>query len=750
MESHMSEDNKESPPAIQGTQETSLQSSASATEESIVENINLSIPDDKKVNPHTTPFEFALSTWSKIALSQLQRKLDDEGVEILQLQKNSIITRKELALRTKTFRKLSDEVKLTEIKSLLKLYQAEIDNLTQRSKFAESSFMNLYKLIAEAPDPVPLLEASVDSVLAASDVVKLSDENSMLVEKLNKCADYEQIKTKLKDLEVKSVELLNTKVLAKESELKAIFDEKERHWKERENDLQIQVQEAREQIKELRSNTEVLQARLSAKSQGHLADSITDKNTSKSTGRIAELELVASDLERANKRVLETEKRNVELRSELETVRSGTQNVEKIRELESHISDLERSNSILAAQLDTSRKSIAQSKSSFQKKIDSLSRDIEKELSENNLLKQKIDSMQDYESIKRELEILKSMEFDEESDDFKKKEIIHSFKDATDKFKDDEDYEFAENIEGSEHAKNSQSLERMMHTRNKKLVNEITQMRVLKISLENEVSQLQTRLTGCLKENSHLKQLSIKLEEDLAQTNDTFSKYGSTSGPAMSVVSGWGRSVIGNNSTSIKRSGRLSPTVSIVGGYEPNEMAMQSPPSPDYSILPIITQQRDRFRARNSELEEDLKKCWATISQLKKELDSVKRDNVELYEKARYASSYKRSTGNNSSKTKWTRAEESYRDMYEEGISPFQQFKGRESERALSKMGPAERALYSLTRTILVNRTSRNLFAGYCVALHLMVMSILMYGLTWHGNEFIPANNPVIDDSSTL
>lgn len=61
----MSEDNKESPPAIQGTQETSLQSSASATEESIVENINLSIPDDKKLIPHHT-FQFALSTWSKL------------------------------------------------------------------------------------------------------------------------------------------------------------------------------------------------------------------------------------------------------------------------------------------------------------------------------------------------------------------------------------------------------------------------------------------------------------------------------------------------------------------------------------------------------------------------------------------------------------------------------------------------------------------------------------------------------------
>lgn len=178
-------------------------------------------------------------------------------------------------------------------------------------------------------------------------------------------------------------------------------------------------------------------------------------------------------------------------------------------------------------------------------------------------------------------------------------------------------------------------------------------------------------------------------------------------------------------------------------------MAMQSPLLLTTLFYPLSLNREIGFELE-TRIRRRFEKMLGYNFSVEKELDSVKRDNVELYEKARYASSYKRSTGNNSSKTKWTRAEESYRDMYEEGISPFQQFKGRESERALSKMGPAERALYSLTRTILVNRTSRNLFAGYCVALHLMVMSILMYGLTWHGNEFIPANNPVIDDSSTL
>ena len=40
-------------------------------------------------------------------------------------------------------------------------YQTEIDNLTKRSKASENAFLSVYKVLAEAPDPYPLLEAAV-------------------------------------------------------------------------------------------------------------------------------------------------------------------------------------------------------------------------------------------------------------------------------------------------------------------------------------------------------------------------------------------------------------------------------------------------------------------------------------------------------------------------------------------------------------------------------------------------------------
>jgi homeobox protein cut-like len=45
-------------------------------------------------------------------------------------------------------------------------YQLEIDNLTKRAKAAENAFLNVYKVLAEAPDPYPLLEAAVVCQLA--------------------------------------------------------------------------------------------------------------------------------------------------------------------------------------------------------------------------------------------------------------------------------------------------------------------------------------------------------------------------------------------------------------------------------------------------------------------------------------------------------------------------------------------------------------------------------------------------------
>ena len=51
---------------------------------------------------------------------------------------------------------------ILQVGPLLKLYQGEIDQLTRRSRFAENSFLTLYKSLYEAPDPSAALAVAVE------------------------------------------------------------------------------------------------------------------------------------------------------------------------------------------------------------------------------------------------------------------------------------------------------------------------------------------------------------------------------------------------------------------------------------------------------------------------------------------------------------------------------------------------------------------------------------------------------------
>jgi homeobox protein cut-like len=167
----------------------------------------------------------------------------------------------------------------------------------------------------------------------------------------------------------------------------------------------------------------------------------------------------------------------------------------------------------------------------------------------------------------------------------------------------------------------------------------------------------------------------------------------------------------------------------------------------------MITAQRDRFKKRNTQLENELSESHRTVSSLRQEIASLQKDNLTLYEKTRYVSTYNRagptassasaySTNPNPSTIQMSNSTSSglaldrYRSAYESNISPFAAFRGRESARAYKRMSLPERIVFSITRMVLATRTSRNLFAGYCVALHLLVF----FSLYWLGTMDVEAH----------
>jgi len=104
-------------------------------------------------------YQSAIKIWEQINLVELQKTLDEQGLKIINNQKESLASRKQLAEQTRDFKRLSNDEKLIKFKTLLKAYQNEIDNITKRSKVSETAFLNVYKLLLEAPDPSALLSS---------------------------------------------------------------------------------------------------------------------------------------------------------------------------------------------------------------------------------------------------------------------------------------------------------------------------------------------------------------------------------------------------------------------------------------------------------------------------------------------------------------------------------------------------------------------------------------------------------------
>ncbi|KAL2917564.1 hypothetical protein HK105_202849 [Polyrhizophydium stewartii] len=122
----------------------------------------------------------AMRAWEKLGFAQLQRELDAQGLAVIENQNQAAAARKRLAEETREFKKVPDEEKLKEFKNLLK----EIDSMTKRSKFAETSFLTLYKQLSDMPDPAPLIASALDQTKQLAQVATLQAENRRLRDEL--------------------------------------------------------------------------------------------------------------------------------------------------------------------------------------------------------------------------------------------------------------------------------------------------------------------------------------------------------------------------------------------------------------------------------------------------------------------------------------------------------------------------------------------------------------------------------------
>ncbi|GAA0159663.1 homeodomain transcription factor [Lithospermum erythrorhizon] len=152
------------------------------------------------------------------------------------------------------------------------------------------------------------------------------------------------------------------------------------------------------------------------------------------------------------------------------------------------------------------------------------------------------------------------------------------------------------------------------------------------------------------------------------------------------------------------------------------------------SMLKVICSQRDRFRTRLQETEEEVRQLKEKIGVLTSELEKTKADNVKLYQRMRYVQDYNSEKIISRGSRKYAEdlesgfssdVESKYKKMYEEDINPFAAFSKKEKDQRYKELGLRDKITLSSGRFLLGNKYARTFAFFYTIGLHALVFTCL-------------------------
>uniref|UniRef100_A0A673WIX8 Homeobox protein cut-like n=2 Tax=Salmoninae TaxID=504568 RepID=A0A673WIX8_SALTR len=377
--------------------------------------------------------------WKRFDLQQLQRELDATATALANRQDESEQSRKKLIDQSREFKKNTPEDLRKLVAPLLKGFQAEIDAVSKRSKESEAAFLSVYKRFIDVPDPVSALEAAQQLQLKVQRMHDIETENQKLRETLE---GYTQEIAEVKHHEV-TIKALKEKIEEYEETLKKQAEElgqEERREEEKEKkgeegqlhnnhaEEESQRQENQEsagsKLEEADSKAQSLQTALEA-TQAELLD-LKSKYDKESTSKANEIEVVMSDLERANQRADVAEREAEALREQLTSANKSLQLATQIQKapdmeqalevlsrssLEVELSAKEREVLHLAEDVQRLQASLANVRENSASQISQLEQQLSTKESSLKQLEEKLQEQADYEDIKKELSFRKSVEF---------------------------------------------------------------------------------------------------------------------------------------------------------------------------------------------------------------------------------------------------------------------------------------------------------------------------------------------------
>uniref|UniRef100_F7IC53 Protein CASP n=1 Tax=Callithrix jacchus TaxID=9483 RepID=F7IC53_CALJA len=614
--------------------------------------------------------------WKRFDLQQLQRELDATATVLANRQDESEQSRKRLIEQSREFKKNTPE----------------IDALSKRSKEAEAAFLNVYKRLIDVPDPVPALDLGQQLQLKVQRLHDIETENQKLRETLeeynkefaevkNQEVTIKALKEKIREYEQTLKNQAETIALEKEQKLQNDFAEKERKLQETQMSTTSKLEEAEHKVQSLQTALE--------KTRTELFD-LKTKYDEETTAKADEIEMIMTDLERANQRAEVAQREAETLREQLSSANHSLQlasQIQKAPDVEQAIEVLTRSS--LEVELAAKEREIAQLVEDVQRLQAGLTKlrensasqisQLEQQLSaKNSTLKQleeKLKGQADYEEVKKELNILKSMEFAPS--------------------------------EGAGTQDAAKPLEVLLLEKNRSLQSENAALRISNSDLSGRCAELQVRVTEAVATATEQRELIARLEQDLSLIQSI----------QRPDAEGAAEHRLEKIPEPIKEATALF--------YGPAAPASGTLPEGQVdSLLSIISSQRERFRARNQELEAENRLAQHTLQALQSELDSLRADNIKLFEKIKFLQSYPgRGSGSDDTELR-------YSSQYEERLDPFSSFSKRERQRKYLSLSPWDKATLSMGRLVLSNKMARTIGFFYTLFLHCLVFLVL-YKLAW-------------------
>lgn len=628
--------------------------------------------------------------WKRFDLQQLQRELDATATVLANRQDESEQSRKRLIEQSREFKKNTPEDLRKQVAPLLKSFQGEIDALSKRSKEAEAAFLTVYKRLIDVPDPVPALDLGQQLEIKVQRLHDIETENQKLRETLeeynkefaevkNQEVTIKALKEKIREYEQTLKSQAETIALEKEQKLQNDFAEKERKLQETQMSTTSKLEEAEHKLQTLQTALE--------KTRTELFD-LKTKYDEETTAKADEIEMIMTDLERANQRAEVAQREAETLREQLSSANHSLQLASQIQKapdvaievltrssLEVELAAKEREIAQLVEDVQRLQASLTKLRENSASQISQLEQQLNAKNSTLKQLEEKLKGQADYEDVKKELNTLKSMEFAPS--------------------------------EGAGTQDSTKPLEVLLLEKNRSLQSENATLRISNSDLSGRCAELQIHLTEATAKAVEQKELIARLEQDLSTIQ-------SIQRPDAEGASEQGLEKIPEP---IKEATALfyGPSVSSSGTLPEGQVD---------SLLSIISSQRERFRTRNQELEAESRMAQHTIQALQSELDSLRADNIKLFEKIKFLQSYPgRGIGSDDTELR-------YSTQYEERLDPFSSFSKRERQRKYLSLSPWDKATLGMGRLILSNKMARTIGFFYTLFLHCLVFLVL-YKLAW-------------------